>query len=243
MPEVCILHAPRPYPVAVRHVIGQLLPDLMMGCLHQAVPDRVAAEGSSCLWNPPLRGGSSVSGEAEGVRLPDFEMITMNSGGTGARRSLDGLDATAFPSGVRTMSVEVSENVAPVIFWRKELRPGSGGAGRTRGGLGQIMEIGGWDDLSFACNASFDRVANAPRGREGGHDGAPGYVGLRSGAVLRTKGFQVIPDGDRLVLKLPGGGGMGDPKQRDAALVARDARDGMVTEEEARVVYGVVVES
>ena len=68
IPEGGILNAPRPYPVSVRHVIGHLLPDLMMGCLHQAVPDRVAAEGSSALWNPPLRGGSSVSGQARGNR-------------------------------------------------------------------------------------------------------------------------------------------------------------------------------
>src|SRR3712207_8223744 len=62
IPEGCILNAPRPYPVSVRHVVGQLLPDLMMGCLHQAVPERVNAEGSSALWNPPLRGGAQVSG-------------------------------------------------------------------------------------------------------------------------------------------------------------------------------------
>ncbi len=143
IPEGCILNAPRPCPVSVRHVIGQLLPDLMMGCLHQAVPDQVAAEGSSCLWNPPLRGGGSVSGAGGENRrvLPDFEIITFNSGGTGARAEADGLDATAFPSGVRTMPVEATENVAPVVIWRKELRPDSGGAGRTRGGCGQIMEI------------------------------------------------------------------------------------------------------
>lgn len=58
IPEGCILNAPRPYPVAVRHVVGQLLPDLVMGCLAQIIPDRVVAEGSSCLWNPPLRGGA-----------------------------------------------------------------------------------------------------------------------------------------------------------------------------------------
>jgi N-methylhydantoinase B len=139
------------------------------------------------------------------------------------------------------MSVEVSENVAPVIFWRKELRDGSGGAGRTRGGLGQIMEIAGQDDLSFACNASFDRVANPPRGRAGGLDGAAGYVGLRSGGVLRTKGFQTIPDGDRLVLKLPGGGGMGDPRERDPKQVAADVRDGFITREEAKLIYGVML--
>ncbi|MBI0537286.1 hydantoinase B/oxoprolinase family protein [Roseomonas sp. KE2513] len=226
IPEGCILNAPRPYPVAVRHVVGQLLPDLMMGCLHQAVPDRVVAEGSSCLWNPPLRGGGQVSGaEAE---LPDFEVITFNSGGTGARPGQDGLDATAFPSGVRTMPVEATENVAPVVFWKKELRPGSGGPGRTRGGLGQVMEIGARDDAEFAVNAIFDRVANPPRGRDGGGDGAPGWVGLTDGTTIRTKGYQVIPRGKRLRLMLPGGGGMGDPAERDPALAARDLADSLL---------------
>ena len=115
------------------------------------MPDRVAAEGASCLWNPPLRGGGSVSGQSRPNRpvLPDFEVITFNSGGTGARPTLDGLDATAFPSGVRTMPVEATESIAPIVIWRKELRPGSGGAGRSRGGLGQIMEIAGRDDLGI----------------------------------------------------------------------------------------------
>jgi N-methylhydantoinase B len=243
IPEGCILNAPRPYPVSVRHVVGQLLPDLMMGCLHQVVPDRVAAEGSSCLWNPPLRGGSSVSGQARGNKavLPDFEVITFNSGGTGARPTQDGLDATAFPSGVRTMPVEATENVAPVIFWKKELRPDSGGAGKTRGGFGQIMEIGTKGELEFAVNAIFDRVAHPPKGRDGGLEGAPGVVKLVSGETLRTKGFQVIPDGERLLLLLPGGGGMGDARARDPARVARDVRDGLISLEKARDIYGVAL--
>jgi len=240
IPEGVILNAPRPYAVSVRHVIGHLLPDLMMGCLHQIVPDRVAAEGSSCLWNPPLRGGSSVSGQARGNRkvIPDFEIITFNSGGTGARPTRDGLDATAFPSGVRTMPVEATENVAPVIVWRKELRPDSGGAGRTRGGLGQIMEIATKGDLEFACNAIFDRVAHPPKGRDGGLAGAAGGVTLKSGATLRPKGYQVIPDGDRLILLLPGGGGMGNPSERDPRLLDRDIRDGVVSLIAARRDYG-----
>jgi N-methylhydantoinase B len=162
--------------------------------------------------------------------IEDFEITTFNSGGTGARPTKDGLDATAFPSGVRTMPVEASENVAPVIFWCKELRPDSGGAGRTRGGMGQVIEIGTKGDLEFAVNAIFDRVAHAPKGRAGGQDGAPGAVRLKSGKVLRTKGYQVIPDGDRLILELPGGGGMGDPAERDPELVERDVRDGLVTQ-------------
>ena len=245
IPEGCILNAPRPYPVSVRHVIGHLLPDLMMGCLHQAVPERVTAEGASSLWNPPLRGGASVSGQARGNRpvVADFEIITFNSGGTGARPTSDGLNATAFPSGVRTMPVEATENVAPIIFWTKELRADSGGAGRTRGGTGQIMEVGAKGDLEFAVNATFDRIANAPKGREGGLNGAPGVVALKSGTTLRTKGFQVIPDGDRLILKLPGGAGMGDPAARDPALVARDVRDGLVSAENARLLYKVAVKA
>ncbi|WP_421989021.1 hydantoinase B/oxoprolinase family protein [Roseococcus sp.] len=238
IPEGCILNAPRPYPVSVRHVVGQLLPDLMMGCLGQAVPEKVNAEGSSALWNPPLRGGSQVSGQ--NAEVEDFEIITFNSGGTGARPTKDGLDGIAFPSGVRTMPVEATENVAPVIFWRKELRPDSAGPGRTRGGFGQIMEIGAKKNAEFAVNAIFDRVANAPKGRFGGGMGAGGWVGLDddNGTVLRTKGFQVIPKGRHLVLLLPGGGGMGDPKERDAALVERDVADGLVSAAEAKRVYG-----
>ncbi len=240
IPEGCILNAPRPYPVSVRHVIGHLLPDLMMGCLHQAVPERVTAEGASSLWNPPLRGGASVSGQARGNKpvVADFEIITFNSGGTGARPTSDGLNATAFPSGVRTMPVEATENVAPIVFWRKELKPDSGGPGRSRGGAGQIMEIAAKGDLEFAVNATFDRVAHAPKGREGGKEGAAGVVRLKSGKKLRTKGFQVIPDGDRLILELPGGGGMGDPHDRNPASVERDVRDGLVSKTVAREVYG-----
>jgi N-methylhydantoinase B len=243
IPEGCILNAPRPYPVSVRHVIGHLLPDLMMGCLHQTVPDRVTAEGASALWNPPLRGGSSVSGQARGNKpvIGDFEIITFNSGGTGARPMQDGLNATAFPSGVRTMPVEATENVAPLIIWRKELKPDSGGAGRTRGGTGQIMEIATKGDLEFSVNASFDRIAHAPKGRDGGKDGAPGVVKQKSGLKLRTKGFQVIPDGDRLVLELPGGAGMGDPTTRDPELVARDVQDGLVSPENAQSIYHVAL--
>ena len=226
IPEGCILNAPRPSAVAVRHVLGQLVPDLMMSCLHQTVPDRVTAEGSSCLWNPPLRGGPIVSGPDS--PLTNFEVITFNSGGTGARPGQDGLDATAFPSGVRTMPVEATENVAPIVFWRKELREGSAGDGRTRGGFGQVMEIGAKGDAEFACNAIFDRTTYPPRGRDGGQDGARGTVRLRSGTVLRTKGYYVIPAGDRLVLELPGGGGMGKPEDRDPALRERDIRDGLV---------------
>ena len=140
------------------------------------------------------------------------------------------------------MPVEATENVSPLVIWRKELKPDSGGAGRTRGGTGQIMEIAAKGDLEFAVNATFDRINHAPKGREGGLDGANGRVTLKNGAVLRPKGFQVIPDGDRLILELPGGAGMGDPLARDVDLVARDVRDGLVSVANARALYKVVVD-
>ena len=111
----------------------------------------------------------------------------------------------------------------------------------ARGGVGQIMEIAGKGDLEFAVNATFDRIANAPKGRDGGLAGAAGVVSLTSGPHLRTKGFQIIPDGDRLLLQMPGGGGMGDPLDRDPALVARDVRDGLVSVADAAAQYKVVV--
>ena len=244
IPEGCILNAPHPYPVSVRHVIGHLLPDLVMGCLHQAVPERVTAEGASALWNPPLRGGSAISGQARRNKavVADFEIITFNSGGTGARPTQDGLNATAFPSGVRTMPVEATENVAPIIIWRKELKSDSGGAGRTRGGAGQVIEFATKGDLEFSVNASFDRIANVPKGREGGMDGAAGRVAQKTGKTLRTKGFQIIPDGDRLVLELPGGAGMGDPKSRHPGSVLNDVRDGLVSCNSAHQDYAVVLD-
>ena len=136
-PDNTILNAPKPNAVASRHIIGQMLPDVTFGCLRQVVPDRVPAEGTSCLWNINVRG--HVKG-GEGGNY-GFGMAITSNGGTGARADKDGLSATAYPSGVRGTPVEIAETQTPLIFWRKEFRPDSGGAGRTRGGLGQIMEI------------------------------------------------------------------------------------------------------
>ena len=103
------------------------------------------------------------------------------------------------------------------------------------------MEIATKGDLEFAVNATFDRIANAPRGRDGGGLGANGAVYLKSGETLRTKGYQVIPNGNRLILQMPGGGGMGDPTTRPPEKVARDVRDGVVSVADARAHYKVVV--
>jgi N-methylhydantoinase B len=229
-----ILNAPKPAPVASRHIIGQMLPDVVFGCLRQTIPERVPAEGTSCLWNLNVRGETrSGAGGNYG-----FSMTVTSNGGTGARFAKDGLSATAYPSGVRGTPVEIAETQTPLIFWRKELRPDSGGAGRTRGGLGQIIEVGSGIDAPFDILAAFDRIDHPPRGRDGGCDGEAGYIGLKSGTKMRGKGFQTVPAGDRLVVMTPGGAGIGDPRERTAASVRNDVESDLVSNKKAATVYG-----
>lgn len=174
--------------------------------------------------------GLSTGGDGAGLERPSAEVLMFNSGGTGARPGLDGLNATAFPSGVRTMSVEATEQVGPIILWRKELRPGSGGDGTYRGGLGQVIELGPAEGYELHFSAMFDRVAHPARGRNGGADGAAGKVVLDDGTPFNAKGKQLVPAGCRLILELPGGGGWGDPAGRSPEMIERDVVQGYVCE-------------
>ena len=244
-PEGSILNAVRPMPVSARHVIGQMLPDIVFGCLAQILPERVPAEGAGAMWNPMIRGGRTAVEPAIAAKAPklsrDYDVIMFNTGGTGGRPGLDGLSTTAFPSGVRTPPIEAVETSFPLIVWRKEFRERSAGAGRWRGGYGQRIEIAGEDGTPFSVAAMFDRTWRAPEGRFGGNDGQAGAVTLSSGRKMKSKGRQSIPHGQRLVLELPGGGGYGDPLERSMAAVAEDVLDGLITPEDAERDYGVVL--
>ena len=233
-PEGCILNAKRPAPVAVRHVLGHFVPDLVLGALHQALPGQVPAEGASALWNLHM----SVRPVSDEIGGKGSEILMFNSGGSGGRPTLDGLNATAFPSGVHTMPIEATENVGPVIIWRKELREGSGGAGRQRGGLGQVIEIAAAKGYAFRFSAMFDRLNHPARGCEGGGNGAPGSVSLDDGTQLKGKGLQFVPADRRLVLELPGGGGYGPASERPPKTLKNDIVNGYVTQEQAASDYG-----
>ncbi len=242
-PENCILNALPPRPVATRHVTGQMLPDLVIGCLAQIVGDRTPAEGTSCLWNLFAFGGSvQINADpAEMTNARVFNVMSFHSGGTGARPGKDGLSATAFPSGVRNVPVEVTEAMSPLLVKRKEYRTDSGGPGHWRGGLGQVMEVVSLDDAPFGISANYDRVAYPARGRDGGHDGAAGIISLGDGTKLKAKGQQTIPRGATIVIEMPGGGGIGDPFARSPADIAEDVRLGLVSADAARRDYGVVL--
>lgn len=242
-PENCILNAKHPLPVATRHITGQMLPDLMIGCLYGALGGKVPAEGTSCLWNLFAMGGPGRV-EADPADLVDavsFNVMSFHSGGTGARPGKDGLSATAFPSGVRNVPVEVTEALSPILVRRKEYRVDSGGAGEFRGGLGQVMEVVSLDDAPFGFSANYDRVHFPPRGRDGGKDGAAGVLRLASGELLRGKGQQTVPKGGTLFIEMPGGGGLGDPRRRDPLRVLEDVKLGMVSRAAASADYGVII--
>jgi N-methylhydantoinase B len=244
-PEGSVLNVQRPWAVAARHTVGHMLPDVVFGCLHQVMPGGVPAEGASSLWNPQIYGGGSMVDEVEdgtdANALPQFSTVIFHCGGAGARPTKDGLSVTAFPSGVRTIPVEATESVAPVVFRRREFREGSGGAGEFRGGLGQVIELGGADGTPISLLCNFERVNNPARGRDGGGLGAPGRVSLASGRKIRPKGRQTVPPRDVARLELPGGGGFGDPKRRDPERVASDVLDGLITREDAARDYGVAL--
>ncbi|MFM7196805.1 MAG: hydantoinase B/oxoprolinase family protein [Chloroflexota bacterium] len=245
-PPGSILNCQPPAPVAGRHIVGQWLPAVVHGALAQAIPDRVIADGSSSLWITGFTGTTRATDEAP--RRP-FSMLFFNSGGTGARPTKDGLSSTAFPSGVRGVPAEIVEARSPLLVMERSLRTDSGGPGRWRGGLGHRLVVRADDravegDLRFA--PFFDRTRVAAPGRDGGHAGGLGDFSLRPGtntsdtaAVQRPhpKATTFVSPGTDIIMDLPGGGGIGDPRDRDPAHVAADVRDGYVSPESSLHVY------
>jgi|TARA_B110000196_G_C21135058_1_gene660590 N-methylhydantoinase B len=238
-PEGCIVNAPHPCAVVARSSVGHMLPDVVFGCLYQLLPEKVPAEGTSCLWNLRLGAGHGITAKAKDIELSEttFTAMSFHSGGAGARPNKDGLSATPFPSGVRNVPCEVLEAITPIVIWKKELRQDSGGPGKYRGGLGQTMILGNRQAAEFAIFATFDRVKNPARGRNGGKSGANGSVELESGIQLKGMGRQVIPVGDRLIINMPGGGGFGDPKERAHREISADLKLGLISQEVAEREY------
>ena len=225
-PEGCILNAPRPAAVSARHAIGQMLPDVVLGCLEEALGGQVPSEGASCLYGPVFLGGRGLVAGSQGE---PFVINAFYAGGAGGRPGKDGLDCTAFPSGVRSTPVEITENTAPLVIWRKEYRPDSGGAGEYRGGVGQIMEFAHADGEAFFASKMFDRIKHPPRGRQGGEPGANARVYIKEGPELRGMGREMIPAGKSMVLETAGGGGRGQSAKRDPSAIKKDRLNGLVS--------------
>ena len=189
-----------------------MLPDVVFGCLRQVVPERVPAEGTSCLWNINVRG--RVTG-GEGGNY-GFGMAITSNGGTGARPDKDGLSATAYPSGVRGTPVEIAETQTPLHLLAQGVPP------RFRRRRPHARRPGpdhGDRERHRPSRSTCWRPSTASTIRRAAATAAAtaqaGVVALKSGQTLKGKGFQLIPPGDRLMVLTPGGAGIGAPAERD----------------------------
>ena len=229
-PPGSILNALEPAPVASRQVIGHFIPSAIFAALSGAMPGRLMAPGADPIWLSVWRGQN-----------PSFTLTLFQVGGTGARPSKDGLSAVGFPSGVAGVPAEVIESLSPVVMKRRELRPNSGGAGTWRGGLGQLTEFVRRGEGRWSVSSIADRTKYPAPGLLGGKAGAAGEVALGDGTRLHAKSLVDLGPGDTVHVNLPGGGGYGDPFQRDAQRVLWDVIEGYITPEEADKKYGVAV--
>src|SRR5512135_376679 len=229
-PPGSILNALDPAPVASRQVIGHFIPSAIFAALSGALPGRLMAPGADPIWLSVWRGQN-----------PPFTLTIFQVGGTGARPAKDGLNAVGFPSGVAGVPAEVIESLSPVVLKRRELRTDSGGAGKWRGGLGQLTEFTRRGNGSWSVSSIADRTEYAAPGLLGGQAGATGEVTLRDSTRLNAKAVKDLKPGEVVHVNLPGGGGYGEPLTRDVEKVRWDVIEGYITPEEAEKKYGVTV--
>ena len=231
-PERCILNPLYPAPVSARQLTGHLLAGAIYKALSQVIPDKIIAECGGAPTMRALFSGTKQDGDS-------FSQVLFASGGMGACPHKDGMSATAFPTNVGAGSIEAYESVAPIIVWTKRLRTDSGGAGAFRGGLGQEIVLEVDTEAPVRLSLLSDRHQHAAQGVLGGRAGANSVITLRDGSKPHPKSRTTVPPGERVTLLYAGGGGYGDPKTRNRDAVREDVRNGTVSPDAARDIYGL----
>lgn len=235
-PEGSLLNPRFPAPVNARQITGHLIGCALFGALAPALPNKVIADSGSAPTCRAVFSGRMASGQK-------FSFILFANGGMGARPNRDGLSTTPFPTNATCASVEVMENLAPLIVWKKELLVDSGGPGTWRGGLGQeiVLEVVGLEAL--AVSLISDRRDHPALGLFGGMPGAPVEIVLNDGQFIHPKARSALKPGDRLTIKYAGGGGYGQPVERSRERVVSDLQNGYITERAALDLYGLALSS
>jgi len=227
-PADCILNAQPPWPTGGRHSVGHFVVPLLMGAMAEALPERVQAD--SAMMNAFSVKGTNRAGEG-------VSSLFFLSGGLGALRGLDGRACTPHPSNMTVVATEVWENLTDVTITERRRLADSGGPGKYRGGTGQVTVFRNDTESSLDIALMGQRTVFAAKGFMGGGDG-----GLRryavNGSEVDGKGRYLLLPGDVITMYEAGGGGVGNPKQRDPGLVAKDVAEGHVSLYAAQQHYG-----
>ncbi|MFQ5830418.1 MAG: hydantoinase B/oxoprolinase family protein [Candidatus Methylomirabilia bacterium] len=223
-PEGCVVNPVFPAAGGSRMLVGHYLPVLVFGCLGTVVPQRVMAACGSPMW------GMNQSG-VDGNGKPHANMFFYN-GGMGASYRRDGPSCLSWPSNVSCTSVELSEQISPFRIKHKRLRADSGGPGKFRGGLGQEILFENRSGGPIAVSFLAERTIYPAIGIAGGKAGAPGLLKV-NGEKVDPKRQYVLKKGETVMLGTPGGGGHGDPPERDEGLLKEDLEQGYITDTSA----------
>jgi N-methylhydantoinase B len=231
-PEGSIVNPTRPAPVGSRHLMANIIVSTVNGALFQAVPEDVPACGAQ--------------GCTHGMKFTDPEtgeqqvLLDLFYGGGGAKSWRDGFPSVSGATNVKNLPIETVEAEYPMRVRQYELVPDTAGAGEHRGGNGTVREYEFLEPVHLQCiDERFDR---GPYGLDGGERGEPGRIvrnpdGDRE--ELDGKAELNLDGGEVLRVYSPGGGGYGDPADRDPEKVRADFEDGLVSAEEAAEVFDV----
>ena len=227
-----ILNAAPPGAVNSRLHTGQRVVDLIFGALAKAIPDRVTAAANGACTNSTFSGVNPRTGDF-------YVYLETIGGGSGARAGKDGLDGVhVHLTNTSNLPVESLEMEYPLVLERYELVNGSGGAGEFRGGMGLYRQV---RIERHECRTYIhgSRFRTGPYGLFGGREGGNARFEFTEGVEFPAKARAVIRDGQKVRITTPGAGGYGDPRRRDRAAVRRDLREGRISAETARDVYGL----
>ncbi len=233
IPEGLVISAARPRPVGGYTETILRMIDVIFSATAQADPQRAVAHAYGTI-NALSIAGHRTDAQRQGQR---WVMFSFFGGGHGGHSGADGLSHGNAPISTATIPpLEILEAAYPVRFTQWALRPGSGGDGLHRGGLGAIYEI---ELLEEAAEAFIfgERGKAPPQGVHGGQPALPNVFEyqsqgqwLRPPMVSKMLGIR-LNKGERVRLSTPGGGGWGDPAQRSAADRARDADLGYIPDD------------
>jgi N-methylhydantoinase B len=239
VPEGTVLNPHHPAPVNARSVTVNRVADVVLGAVALAVPERLGAQACGVPTGVSFGGTDPRTGRS-------FVFYESYCGGMGGTRQGDGADGISTgTSNAMNIPVEAIEIDFPIRIRRYELAPDTGGSGQHRGGLGLVREYEMLAE-SASINVRGDRAKFAPRGTDGGGDGAKSRYVLTEGGTEReipSKHSGRIRRGDRLRVITPGGGGFGPRAARDPQALAEDIRSGKVSPAKAEADYGVAADA